>query len=107
VSGQPRRHRRCPIRAHRHRGGRGLYLQDRLAPIRVVPKRLCSLHAVVQFNSNFHREDAKNAKKAVGELVDFLIPSRSSISITSYLTGKATSQPTSISRQRSSRARHV
>jgi hypothetical protein len=35
------------------------------------------LHAVVQFNSNFHREDAKNAKKAVGELVDFLFPSRS------------------------------
>jgi hypothetical protein len=29
------------------------------------------------FNSNSHREDAKNAKKAVGELVDFLFPSRS------------------------------
>jgi hypothetical protein len=29
------------------------------------------------FNSNFHREDAKNAKKAVGELVDFLFPWRS------------------------------
>jgi hypothetical protein len=29
------------------------------------------------FNSNSHREDAKNAKKAVGELVDFLFLSRS------------------------------
>jgi hypothetical protein len=27
--------------------------------------------------SNFHREDAKNAKKALGELVHFLFPSRS------------------------------
>jgi hypothetical protein len=35
------------------------------------------MHAVVQFNANFHREDAKNAKIAVGELVDFLFPSRS------------------------------
>jgi hypothetical protein len=50
-------------------------LQDPVAPIRVVPKRLCPLHPWLK--SNFHREGAKNAKKAARELVQFLFPSRS------------------------------
>jgi hypothetical protein len=39
---------------------------------------LPNVPAPAGINSNFHREDAKNAKNAVGELVQFLFPSRSS-----------------------------
>jgi hypothetical protein len=62
----------------RRLGGEPLNLRDLLRSRAVSSGSGTSARPCMQrFNCNFHREDAKNAKKAMGELVDFLFPSRS------------------------------
>jgi hypothetical protein len=65
-----------PSRSSRLRG-ESLKLIDLLLARGLVLVRLTlpNVPAPAGINSNFHREDAKNAKK-VGELVHFLLPSR-------------------------------